>query len=127
MSEKLILFVILGVIALVFVLVSMNHFKKKSSSWKGVVIDKGTREKVRNNTTNRNNSVGPNITIGKVSIGGLTNSNQRHVSISYFVVVKTDQGKEINWGISEGLYEKIKVGDEIEKTAGTMTPSIISS
>ncbi len=131
MSENIIIFVVLGIFALVFVGIGINYFKKRSSEWKATVIDKDYSEQVRNhNTVNRGNfpnrGAGPSINIGSrgISIGA---ANQRNLSINYFVKLKSEQGKEFRWKISEAMYEKIQIGDTLEKKPGTTVPTIIAT
>jgi len=59
----------------------------------------------------------PTIVIGNT--GGV-----RH---TYSIKVKTDQGKEISYTISAGMYETIKIGDRVSKPKGTTEITIVSS
>jgi len=131
MSDTLIFGLVLSFFVLIVIFIIVNNYKRKQSSWTGVVIDKGFDEHIVNNTMTtsrspRNNSAGSNIKIGNISIGGMSNRNQSHVSFKYYIVIKTQEDKELKWSISEGLYEKINLGDTLNKPSGTMIPLIVS-
>ena len=126
--ENIIILIILGIAVLVFIGLGVNYLKKRSSKWNAVVVDKDFREQVRNHNNRRpmrNNGIGAAINIGPqgVSIG----NNNRHVTVNYFAILKSEEGKEFKWRISEGMYEKIQIGDKVEKQSGSMTLNIIES
>jgi hypothetical protein len=60
---------------------------------------------------------------GGIMIGNMNGG----VTHEYKIKVKTDAGKEINYKISEGMYEVVKIGDRVSKTSGTTEITILSS
>ena len=91
---------------------------RRSESWTGTIIDKGFSDNVHSNM--RNTSMNGNGT--NISIGGISMGQQQYVTQSYYIVVKTDTGKEIRWPISEGLYNQFTIGDKLQKDSGTEIP-----
>ncbi len=128
MASYIALFIFVAIVIAVIVFFAMRHSKMKSSAWRGTVVDKGTREHVRNNSVSRRNTQQnaprPTLTIGNVSIGQAQVGNLAHISVTYYVVVKTEEGNELYWNISEGLYEKVQIGDILEKSSGSLIPMI---
>ena len=92
--------------------------RRREEVFEGEVIDKNIVEsQVMNNAYGNPAMREPGIMIGNT--GGL-----RH---TYTIKVKTDQGKVINYTISEGKYEIIKIGDRVSKPKGTAEITIVSS
>jgi len=87
---------IFGFLGFVFKLVK----KSKDSAWKGVVIDKKHNQVRDDEYRNKFNHF-------------------------YYLVVKTDQGKEMKVGLSQQFYDKFKVGDKLEKPKGKLFPQKI--
>ncbi len=101
------LIIFFGVIAFMIV----SYFRKKEEVFQGVVIDKNINE------VQHMNNGGPHMTAGMS--GGVTHQ--------YMIKVKTDNGKEIKYQISEGKYEIVKIGDRVSKAKGTTDIDISSS
>ncbi len=81
------------------------YIRRREIVFEGVVIDKDIIEsQVQNNNMNS-----PGIMLG--NSGGVTHT--------YRIKVKTDAGKDINYKISEGKYEIIKIGDRVSKAKGS--------
>lgn len=87
---------IVGFFTLVFKLI----FKSKASYWKGEIIDK-KHNQVRDR------------------------ENPKKFNHFYYLVVKTDEGKEIKVGLSQMMFDKFKVGEKIEKPKGKLFPEKI--
>lgn len=115
-------YVIIGAALLfiaVFVWLIVNYFKKRSMQWTGTVIDKGYNERVRS-TGNR----GSGLKIGGVAV---SHNRGQHVSLDYYIVVKIEGEKELRWSVSEGMYQRINIGDKLSKNSGTMIPQVIEA
>jgi len=123
MSNSTIGILVIAVLVIVIGFVIIQYFRRRSAKWAGSVIDKGFTEHVdRDTVSNRSSQSGSSLKIGGLTIGG--NMQQRHVTRSYYIRVQTDEGKEIKWPVSEGLYETIKIGDRLTKEPGTQIPRI---
>jgi regulatory protein YycI of two-component signal transduction system YycFG len=125
MNESLIIILFIGVFGAIGVALVVQHFKRKGSEWSGTVIDKDVHENVRNNTTSRHSNL-DNRSGVQLGTGGprFGMQNQSHVTLSYSIRVNTSDGKEIKWPISEGLYQQIDIGDQLQKDSGTKIPRI---
>ncbi len=115
-------YVIIGVVlffAVLFIWLIISHFKKRSTQWTGTVIDKGYTERVQTTGSRR----------GGLKIGGtaISHGGGQHVSLNYYIVVKIDGEKELRWSISEGLYQRISIGDKLSKDSGTMIPRVVEA
>lgn len=97
--------------------------QRVEASWSGEVIDKSVDENVERNDQFNNNDNRP-INIG-FGVGTNNAQIQPVVTHSYRVTIKTDDGKEIFWSVSSGMYEQIKIGDRMVKKSGEATPQII--
>jgi hypothetical protein len=105
------IFIIFFVI--VFAIIGGLYIRRREIVFEGEVVDKDIHE-----STVQNNSMGS---------GGITFGNSGGVTHSYMIKVKTDAGKEVNYQISEGKYEIIKIGDRVSKPKGTTDITILSS
>ena len=74
-------------------------FKSKNSAWSGKVIDK------------KSNAV-------------RDHENPRKMNYFYWLVVKTEEGKEMKVGLSRQMWDTFSVGDNIEKPKGSLYPSV---
>jgi len=86
-------FLIFGFLFIVMKLV----LKSKNSSWKGEVIDKKHKEIRDSDDHNKMNHF-------------------------YYLVVKTEEGKEMKVGLSHELWDKFVIGDKLEKPKGKLFP-----
>ena len=115
MKNILVLIGFIVVFGGVIVLVIVSAIRRREITFEGTVIDKNIIEsRVNNNMMGRPGW----IMIGNMN-GGVTHE--------YKIKVKTDAGKEINYKISEGMYEVVKIGDRASKTSGTTEKTILSS
>ncbi len=116
---SIVIFVVIfgGVVAYIIV----SAIRRREIQFEGSVIDKNIIEnRQMNNGMNR----GPGITLGNNMNGNNMNGGVTH---EYKIRVKTDQGKEVNYKVSEGMYETIKIGDRVSKPHGTTEITIVSS
>lgn len=129
MANEIIIILVVVVIVAVIGFSIFQKSRRKKEQWTGVVIDKGYSETVRRDTTSRTGFRGSgrvNINIGGIGGMGMGNQNQpRHVSVNYYIVVKTETGEEIKRNVSEGFYQTVDIGDKIAKDSGTTIPKII--
>lgn len=110
----LVAFIVIFGGVIIFVIVSA--IKRREITFEGVVIDKNV---IENRVNNNNMGAQPNgINIGTMN-GGVTHT--------YKIRVKTDAGKEINYKISEGMYETVKINDRVSKQKGTTEIQILST
>lgn len=86
------LLLVIGFFTLVFKLIN----KAKNSSWAGVVTDKKHNQK-RDMDSNR-------------------------IENFYYLVVKTDEGREMKVGLSPQMFDNFAVGDKIQKPKGKLYP-----
>jgi len=113
-NNPLVLVAVIAIFAIALILVIVSAIRRREESFEGKVIDKDIQENVvQNQPINQQ----PGITFG----------NTGAVTHAYRVKVQTDTGKVINYQISEGLYETIKIGDRVSKPKGTTTLSIVNS
>jgi hypothetical protein len=96
--------------------------QRKDASWSGTVTDKNAQEVVQNSNIpyqNQNRSFG-------VTLGGVNNvmGNNQVVTHQYDITVMTDEGKELRWPVSSGMYETVSIGDKLVKRSGTETSEI---
>ena len=92
--------------------------KRREEVFEGEVIDKNIGEiPVMNNAVGGPGMTGSGIMIGNA--GGV-----RH---TYTIKVKTDPGKVINYTISEGMYEIVKIGDRVSKPKGSTEITILNA
>jgi hypothetical protein len=75
--------------------------KSKNSAWKGVIIDKK-----HNEFRNRD--------------------NPKRIDHTFYLVVKTDNGREMKVGLSQQMWEKFSVGEKLEKPKGSLWPNKIT-
>lgn len=128
MSDTLIIIIILAAFGLTGAWLLIRFIRRRTSSWRGTVIDKDFREHIRTASRSRNQPMGtgPAINIGGMRIGNPLQVNQSHMTMQYFAIVQLDTGKEIRWPISESLYQQINVGDVLVKPSGSTVPRIES-
>ncbi len=121
MQNNIFLIVIVVIVVGVGLFAIVQYFKRKGMSWSGVVIDKSFTETQVSNSNSR--SSGSTLSVGGFGV----NLGQRPqaVNITYYLVVKTDDGKELRWNVGEGLYGTINIGDRLRKSPGSMTPEVV--
>ena len=108
------LYVVIAIFIVVIGLFIFLAIRRREEVFEGEVIDKNILEsQVMNN---------PGMTGGGIMIGNT--GGLRH---TYTIKVKTDQGKAINYTISEGMYEIVKIGDRVSKPKGSTEITIVSS
>lgn len=90
-------FLILGFAVIVIRIIS----KSKNSSWTGSVIDKKHNEVRDSDNPNKMNNF-------------------------YYLVVRTDAGREMKVGLSAQMWNKLAVGDKISKPKGKLYPEKIT-
>ena len=119
-----ILIVIILVGAFSFMII--QNFRRKGMQWSGVVIDKNSSENIsRSQPTVMNNQ--SSLTLGSIRIGGSDFQPQQRINLQYYIIVKTDDGKELRWNVSEGLYQTLNIGDKLKKDSGTMIPEVVAN
>ena len=96
----IVIFSAIVIVAIVFAI------KRHEEVFEGEVIDKNEVETMNNNMP-MNNSI------------TIINRSSGNVQHSYTIKVKTTVGKVINYAISSGMYEIIKIGDTVSKAKGT--------
>ena len=107
--------IIVGIIFLTFIALFLGlYIRRREIAFEGDVIDKDVIENQVQNTSPMNR-------------GGITFGNSGGVTHTYQIKVKTSTGKTVNYQISEGMYEIIKIGDRVSKPKGTTEVSIVSS
>ena len=112
------LYVVLAAFIIVIGVIIFLAVRRREEVFEGEVIDKNIIEsQVMNNGISN-----PGIGAGGIMIGN--SGGLRH---TYKIMVKTDQGKTINYTISSGMYEIIKIGDRVSKPKGSTEITIISS
>lgn len=95
-----ILFIFFAIIILVFVLFVRRRVSSvKNSEWTGEVLDKSQEEKY--------------------------DDNDKFEGYAYSVKVKTDDGRIRYSGVSEEVYDEVKIGDRLKKEKGAMGPKKI--
>lgn len=92
------------------------YVHRRQEVFEGEVIDKDIQEQVNNNFNGNQNRSGVGFTLRGVNFN---NNNGSNVTHTYSIKVRITTGKEINWQISEGKYEIVKIGDHVTKQAGT--------
>jgi hypothetical protein len=118
MKNTLALIAILVIFGGAIVFIIVNAIRRREINFEGTVIDKNIIENRANNNSMMNRPG------GGIMIGGNMNGGVTH---EYKIRVKTDLGKEINYKITEGMYEIIKIGDRVSKASGTTEITIQSS
>lgn len=100
----IILFLVFFVLpATVFILLVLKLVKKsKDSSWTGEVIDKVHNEK-------------------------RDFDNPKKMEHFYYLVVKADQGRQMNVGLSEQMWSGFEKGDGIKKDKGKLYPEKVEN
>jgi len=88
--------------------------RRREITFEGTVTDKDINESVAQNS-------------GPANQGGISFGNRGNVTHQYMIKVKTDAGKTVNYQVSEGQYEIIKIGDRVSKGKGTTEVNIVSS
>lgn len=111
--------VISALVVLMFGYMIISAKKRKSAVWAGTVIDKNISETVHSAMGNNSGRGG-----GLISFNLGTGNNNQSVTKSYYIIVKTDDGQQINWPISSGFYEQVNIGDGLSKPSGTVVPEI---
>ena len=107
----LVVFVVLVVAIVGYIIYA--KIKRRNASWTGTVIDKNMTETARAPMNNGNTNSG-------ITFGGST-----AVDRNYTIRVKGDAGKEFTWPVGEGFYNSTNVGDRLQKSPGTETPTKI--
>ena len=126
-ASPLVIVVVIVIFVAVFGFFAYTLIKRREETFEGEVIDKDVIEE--RNTDNygpRTNGIG----IGGMNMnrpGTISIGNQGGVTHTYRIKVRTTDAKEINYPISEGKYEIIKIGDRVSKAKGTTEVEIISS
>jgi len=112
------LYVVLIAFVAVIGIIIFLAIRRREEVFDGEVIDKNIVE-----SQVMNNGIGnPGIGAGGIMIG-----NSGGVRHTYRIKVKTDQGKTVNYTISEGMYEIVKIGDRVSKPKGSTEITILSS
>ncbi len=113
----------IAIFAAIVIVVIVFAIKRREEVFEGEVIDKNVIETMNNNmpmnSTNNMNNMNNGFTI--------INRGSGNVQHSYTIKVKTSAGKTIDYGISSGMYEIIKIGDTVSKAKGTTEIVILSS
>ena len=126
MDDALTLVLIVGIIGIIGGVMFMQHRKRKNAQWSGTVIDKDTKKEYIHNTRHsRRNRRRGGSGIGLAGAVLAGNSMRRgNYTLKYYIFVKTDEGEEIKWEVSDGLYEEVNIGDQLKKEPGTTIPEI---
>ncbi len=84
--------------------------RRREIAFDGEVIDKNIIE--NRGGVNINNGMNDGLSYNNNTIGS-------GVTHTYKIKVKTTSGKTINYKISSGMYETVKIGDNVSKPKGT--------
>jgi hypothetical protein len=115
MQNNLVPVIIVAILVIGGVFAIAQYFRRKGMQWSGIVIDKGYTEST--NISNRNFQNGPTTII----LGA------QRPNLKYYIVVKTNEGKELRWNVSEGLYQTFNIGDALQKNSGTLIPEVVTT
>lgn len=103
-------FILIAVVVLILGIFMGVFLHRRGMSFTGTVTDKDIHEQPVDNH------------------GQAPSFNSNNVQHTYVVKIQTDAGKSINWNVSQGKYELLKIGDRVGKKPGTtdleITPQV---
>lgn len=115
MNDETVIMLILVAVAAIAIFAGVQYVRRLMQEWQGKVTDKDTRVRRHNNRNRRRRRSGISINSGTTT------------TIEHYIWVETDEGKEIKWKVTEGLYEQVGIGDRVKKDSGTTRAQLVES